>query len=118
MSAETDLYAALSGDAGVTLLAETRIYPDYFPEKEEGAYIVYQRADTEIYTTIHSAAIAAQSATLTIQCYAEGRDDVEALTNAVLAALPGNNFVVTSRSAAYVSELKRHVEEISVIHNS
>jgi len=41
MSAESELYAALSGHAALTALVSTRIYPDAIPEDQPLPAVVY-----------------------------------------------------------------------------
>jgi hypothetical protein len=47
MSAETELYAALSGAAGITALVGSRIYPDAIPEEVALPALVFSRQATE-----------------------------------------------------------------------
>jgi hypothetical protein len=60
MSAETDLYAALSGRAALTALVGARIYPDAIPEGDALPAIVYQRAGTVPSTTLGNVTLAEQ----------------------------------------------------------
>lgn len=47
MSAETELYAVLSGSAGLAALVAARIYPDAIPEDIALPAVVYSRASTD-----------------------------------------------------------------------
>ena len=98
MSAETELYAALSAAPAVTALVSTRIYPDAVPQEQVVPSIAYARTDTEFVTTIHSGIPAAQFATLEVVCMAEARDIADAIADAVLDALGAAGFVVLARA--------------------
>ena len=52
MSAETELYAALSGAAGITALVSNRIYPDAIPEEVALPALVFSRLSTEPVVSI------------------------------------------------------------------
>jgi hypothetical protein len=88
MSAETELYAALSSAAGVAALAGEAIYPDIAPQEVALPCIAFQRIGTEYINTIHGA-VAAATATLEIWCMAGSRSEAEALADASLAAVTG-----------------------------
>ena len=47
MSAESDVYAALSGFSGLTTIVGTAIYPDVLPEKTPYPAVVFARVRTE-----------------------------------------------------------------------
>jgi hypothetical protein len=100
MSAETDLYAVLSGAAGVTALVSTRIYPDVVPEEATLPAIAYQRTSTEYSTTIHGGAPVAETPTIEITCVATTRPGANAVANAVIASLAGTDFVAVDQQAA------------------
>ena len=53
MSAESTLYAALSGWAGLTALVSTRIYPDEVPLGVALPAVAWLRESTEFNPTIH-----------------------------------------------------------------
>lgn len=100
MSAETELYATLSGAAGVTALVSTRIYPDIIPQDADLPAIAYQRTGTEFLNTIHGGAPLGHAATLEITCVGETRPAANAIANAVVAALAGTEFLAVDQQAA------------------
>ena len=98
MSAESQLYALLSADAGVTALISTRIYPDLVPELKTPPYIGYERVGTEPIVAISGAALG-QIANMTLACWSATRVEAEAVADAVVAALAGSNFIHLTRGA-------------------
>ena len=52
MSAEANLYSALTARAALTALVGNRIFPDVIPEDCALPAIVYQRASTSPVTTV------------------------------------------------------------------
>ncbi len=101
MSAETELYAALSGASAVTALVSTRIYPDVVPQEQTVPAIAYARTDTEYLTTIHSAVPLGQFVSLEVVCMAEARDDADAVADAAITALGAAAFVLLTRAQEF-----------------
>jgi len=96
MSAETQLYAALSGAAGVTALVSTRIYPDAVPQEQALPSMAYARLETEYVTTIHGSSLG-QFGTFEVVCMAEARDTADAIADAVVTALGAQSWQLQSR---------------------
>lgn len=103
MSAETSLYSALSGDAGVTAIVAGRVYPDVAPQGSALPAIVFERTQTDYLNTIHGTAIA-QKASLEVWCMAETRAQAEALCNAVETAARTADFITMGRRAEFDNE--------------
>lgn len=106
MSAETELYSALSGATAVTSLVAQRIYPDAVPQEQRGPSIAYARQGTEPVTTIHSAAPLGAFALLEVACMAAKRADADAVADAAIAALGAAQFVLQDRRAEFDSDLQ------------
>jgi len=100
MSAETDLYAVLTGAAGVVALVGNRIYPDVVAEEAALPAIAYQRSATEFLNTIHGTAPLGETASIEITCVATTRPGANAVANAVVASLAGTEFIAIDQSAA------------------
>ena len=86
MSAETDLYAALSASSALASLVGTRIYPDAIPEDQALPAVVYQRAGTDKINTIHGAAIA-EDVRFSITAWSKTRTTADSVAAALSAAL-------------------------------
>lgn len=99
MTAETDLYTALTGAAGVTAIVSTRIYPDLAPQEVATPCIAYSRTGTEYITTIHSSVPLGSIATIEVWCMATTRTTADALAVAVETAAGAAGFVPQGRTA-------------------
>ena len=107
MSAETALFAALSGAPAVTAIvgagAATRIYPDVVPQEIELPAVAFLRGATEYVHTLSALAVD-QRATLDVICLAETRLAAEQLGDAVEAACVSARQPPASRRADYDHE--------------
>ena len=86
MSFESDLYATLSGAAGVTALVGDRISPTSY-EGITRPYVVY----TPIFSEPFYAMSGASNMTrlrLQVDCYSEDVDECAEIARAVIAAIP------------------------------
>jgi hypothetical protein len=106
VSAETELHAALTGYAALTTAVADRIYPDFLAQEIPLPAVVYQRADTEYETTIHSGAVLASIVTFEIYCMATSRVAAEALANLVELAIaaPQNSLLPINRRPEFEPE--------------
>lgn len=86
MSAESQLYAALSGHAGLGALVGTRIYPDAMPEGTAYPALVYTRIGTDPTYTI-GGTLVCEDVSLQMQCWATTRESSNAVAAQVVAAL-------------------------------
>lgn len=82
MSAETQLYAALSALTPVTAIVGEKIRPTLLQEGDEFPGIAYRRESTEFTNTIGNAAVA-EKVTFDVICLAGTFDAAEALCDAV-----------------------------------
>lgn len=115
MSAETDLYALLSGAAGVTALVAARIYPDVLPEECAYPAIVFARASTAPILGI-GGQVFGEDIGLLIGCWAETRSAADAVAAAVEAALTGGVFTRGGREAGFDPDTGLYVSNISAEH--
>lgn len=103
MSAESQLYAALSGAAGVTALVSTRIYPDAVPQEQALPSMAYARIETEYLSTIHGSSLG-QFGTFELVCMAEARDDADAIADAVAVVMGAQSWQLQSRRQEFDSD--------------
>lgn len=99
MSAETDLYAALTARSLLVALVGTRIYPDAAPEGKAVPLVVYQRASTTPITTVHGETVA-EEIRFAVTAWAKSRTEADAVGDEIVAALfeAGNPY--TDRAAS------------------
>ena len=103
MSAETELYAALSGDAGLTAVVSGRIYPDFLAQEISLPALVYQRAETEYITTVHDGTVHGTRVTLEIWCLHTTRIGAETLADLVEEAIE-QSFLPIDRRPEFAQE--------------
>lgn len=104
MSAESQIYAALSGALAVTSIVADRIYPDAIPEDKSLPAVVFARTGTEPYVTLAGARFA-EDISAQVVAWAETRTAADAVGDAAEAALRAGGFTVTGRSAGYDGEI-------------
>ena len=86
MSFESDLYAVLSGAAGLTALVGARIVPSHEPSPV-APYVVYTPVfGGNLY--VLSGASDMERVRVQVDCYAEDTDTAAAIALAVIAAIP------------------------------
>lgn len=103
MSAESDLYAILSGDAAITALVGTRIYPDAMPEETTYPAIVFSRTSTEPVGTISGQRFG-EFASMQVGCWAKTRGASDAVATAVTDALIVAGEMDTARQGGFDPE--------------
>ena len=113
MSAESTLYAALSGHAPLTAIVGARIYPNAMPE--EGAYpaVVYTRAGTEPVTTIDGARHA-EFTRMQISTWANTRTAADAAGDAIEGALLAARELPEGRQGVFDAEIGLYATLIDV----
>lgn len=104
MSAETELYAALSGRAGLTALVATRIYPDAIPENTDLPAVVYVRAGTNPTYTL-GGQLACEEARMAVTVWAATRTEAEAVADQVRLAIDGAGNPISDRSSGFDNEV-------------
>lgn len=103
MSVETDLYSALSTDAGVSALVGLRVYPDLAPVDVALPAMTFGRTQTEYVNTIHGSAVAIR-AQLEVVCMAGTREAADAVADAVEVAVRLDGFATLDRRGEFDSE--------------
>ena len=88
MSLETGLYTALTGDAGVSALVGTRIYPEIMPQGVTYPAISYQRISTT-RTNMLSGVDDFTQVRVQVDCWDDSYSGVKALSAAVKSAIDG-----------------------------
>ena len=87
---ETALYTILSGDAGVTALISTRMYPVVIPQDVSLPAVAYQRISTaRVYS--HDGPSCLARPRFQFSCTATTYSAARAVANAIRAALDGYN---------------------------
>ena len=100
MSAESDLYAALSGSPAVVGLVSLRIYPDAIPEECQLPAIVFSRSGGEkIYGLDNS--IHAERVRLRVVAWGLTRTSADSVASAVCSALIGAGLPPDMQDAAF-----------------
>lgn len=105
MSAETALYATLTGAAPVTaLVGETvngnpnyRIYSDDVPQEKVLPAVAFSRMETTPVMTIHTSDVIAAQALEEVWCMATTRAGAEALADAVKNAIATAGFTMIDK---------------------
>lgn len=104
MSAETELYAVLSGAAGLTALVGNRIYPDAIPEDAALPAVVYARASTDPVLSVSGQKFA-ETARLTLTAWAKTRASAAAVGDQIEAALQSLWQPAINRSSVFDGEV-------------
>lgn len=103
MSAETELYAALSSLPALTALVGTRIYPDVIPEDIAMPAVVTARQGTEPVVSVSGTQFG-EFAQMIISAWATTRTVAESVADQVDAALIASGNYATNRSGGYDDE--------------
>jgi hypothetical protein len=111
MSAEAELYTALTGATGVTDLVSTRIYPNRVPLGTDYPAIGY--------STITGAKIASNNCKETrvqVDCFAETYSATKSVKDAVLAVIDANqNWLYIEGPDIYEDDTLIHHQSVDVI---
>lgn len=103
MSAETELYTALSGLAALTALVSTRIYPDVIPEDAIMPAVVTARQSTEPVISISGVKLG-EFAQMTVSGWAATRTLSESIGDQITEALRLAGNPATNRAGGYDEE--------------
>lgn len=104
MSADTLLYATLSGNAPVTSMVSTRVYAQFLPLEIVLPAVVIQKPTVEYINTIHNGIPVGSDIVTETWCLAITGIAAEELADVVEAALPAGNFCVTGRRQEFDPE--------------
>jgi hypothetical protein len=113
MSAEANLYSALTARAALTALVSTRIFPDVIPEGCALPAIVYQRASTSPVTTIGNVTVA-ENIRFVITAWAETRTAADAVAVEIGPALAAAENPAVDRSTGYDPECGLYAATVDV----
>jgi hypothetical protein len=113
MSAETQLYTLLSGNAGVIALVSTRIYPNLVPEEKTAPYIGYERVSTNPVGTLEGT-ILAEEAGIAVACWGKTPIQAAQVADAVLAALSGTAWRFEGRNSEVDDSTQRHADTLQL----
>jgi hypothetical protein len=122
MTFESDLYAALSGAAGLTALVGTRISPSH-EQTPTAPYVVYTPIFGESFYTLAGASSMTR-VRLQVDCYADHPDTSAAIAEAVISAIPQSGALHRashSNQGLGMEEdtrLFRRLVEFSIFHRS
>jgi hypothetical protein len=122
MTFESDLYAALSGAAGLTALVGNRISPSH-DQTPTAPYVVFTPIYGESFYTLAGASTMTR-VRLQVDCYADHPDTAASIAEAVIAAIPQSGFLHRSSHSNQdfgmeeETRLFRRMVEFSVFHRS
>ena len=114
MSAETEVYAALSGHAGLTAIVSTRIYPDVLPEKTIYPAVVFSRnqPSNPIYSI--SGHYFGADVSLQVGCWGNTRTEADAAGAQAEAALIAAGMLPNGKNSGYDPETDLYASIITV----
>lgn len=113
MSAESDLFSALTARPALTALVGSRIYPDIIPEGAALPAVVYQRSSTSPVTTIGSVRVA-EDVRFGISAWAISRADADTVADEVAAAIAASSNQVVDRTHGYDTEVWLYAATVEV----
>lgn len=113
MSAETEVYAALSGHAGLTAIVSTRIYPDVLPEKTIYPAVVFSRESTNPIRSISGHYFGAD-VSLQVGCWGNTRTEADAAGTQAEAALIASGMFPRGKNSGYDPETDLYASIIEV----
>lgn len=91
MSIETSLYSTLTGDAGVSALIGTRVYPNLAPEGAAHPLVAYSVISGSHIDTIPGTGDTTRKL-VQIDCHANTYSSAKAVAAAVISALEGDGY--------------------------
>ena len=103
MSAESELYAALTGLPALTALVSARIYPDAIPEDVTLPAVVTARQGTEPVISINGTKLG-EFAQMIVSAWAPTRTLAESIGDQITEALRIAGNQVTNRAGSYDEE--------------
>lgn len=115
----SSLFSVLSADAGVTALADTRIYPVVMPQGGKLPALVYTVVDDVPENSLAGWTSGLSNARVQIDCYAKGYIAAQTLADAVVGTLARRvseslSSVLLSRRDDYEDETSLHRVSLDV----
>lgn len=102
MSVEADIFAALSGAAGVTAMVAQRIYPDVLPDKTTYPAVVFEVQSIPIPSV--SGVNLGDEVTVTVASWGKSRTEANAVRDAAEAALRAAGFEPSNKTSGFDPE--------------
>jgi len=113
MSAETSIYTALSGFAGLTAIVSTRIYPDVLPEDCVYPAVVFARESTVPIRSVSGHYFGAD-VSLQVRCWSDTRTQADAAAAQAESAILAAGMVTTNKTSGYDPETDLFASVIDV----
>lgn len=104
MTAEADFYAVLAGDAALAALVSDRIYPLAIAQGTPLPAVAYARTDTAYENTL-GGSVALSRVRFAVQAWGEQVTDVEAIGDAIVAALAAVSVPPEGRFTVFDDEM-------------
>lgn len=116
MSAETIVFSALSGYAGLTAIVSARIYPDVLPEKTIYPAVVFSREATSPIRSI-SGHYFGSDVSMQVGCWGNTRTEADSAGDQASEALEAAGIYPKGKSSGYDPEtdLFASVIEIEIL---
>ena len=112
MSILQTVYDTLSGDAGVTAIVGSKIYPVLAPEDTDSPFVTYIKTSATPENILKGSATISQASVL-ISCYHTSVLSVNSLAQDVITAFDGIGYVEFERDT-YESSTKLYSTKISI----
>jgi hypothetical protein len=104
MAAESDLYDALSSNTNISDLVSSRIYSDIRDQQTEIPAIYFEKTGVEFFNTVSSNMPVATKTSFAVTCFESTREKAETLTDHIITALSGNDFMIIDDQSNYEEE--------------
>jgi len=111
MSAESELYAAMTASAGLVALIGGRFFPDAIPEDSDLPAVVYQRAGTTPIVTVGGLQVA-EIVRFTLSAWSATRTGADAVADQIVAVMTTVGNPLVDRSTGYDPETGFHAVTI------
>jgi hypothetical protein len=108
MSIDSDVYAVMANDAGLTALVGTRIYPQVIAQGEPMPAIVYA-VKTDAFPLLHGAPGLHQSR-IAVQVWSDSIAEAKTIADAVVAAFWTVFVPYAARDGSFDAEIGLHSE--------
>lgn len=113
MSAETEVYSALSGHTGLTALVAARIYPDVLPEETTYPAVVFSRESTSQIRSISGHYFGAD-VSMQVGCWGKTRTEADSVGAQAEVAMLQAGMVIKGKNAGYDPETELFATIIEV----
>ena len=113
MSAETEVYAALSGHAGLIAIVGTRIYPDVLPAESDYPSVVFSRETTSPIRSISNHYFGAD-VSLNVSAWGNTRTQADAAGAQVEAAFLVAGHIPRGKTSGYDPETDLYASVVEV----